>query len=127
MRRLPEGALSPNARARPFSAARGTRRYLRDLTRPPNREVANPRDARAVIGEDMGVELHHRVPLVHVIGHDACAQRQAIAKPRRSEILDAAARMDPRSEHHILEERLVREAQELAGMHQPRPRIEGLT
>ena len=44
--------------------------------------------------------------------------------PRRGEVLDPAADMDPRPEHHVLHQRPIAQPQDLPRMRQPFPRVE---
>jgi len=72
------------------------------------------RDDEIAIGEHLGVELDHRVPFVAVIRSDARVKRQVIVKPRRTEVFDAAADVNPRPELYVLQQREIGEAQDLA-------------
>ena len=96
---------------------------LTDLARPPDRDMPDLRDDEIVIGEHLGVELDHRVPFVPVIGRDVRVKRQVIVKPRRTEVLDAAADVNPRPELYVLQQREIGEAQDLARMNQLCPRV----
>src|SRR5258708_6707109 len=73
----------------------------------------------ALSGKDQRVKIDEQMALVLVIGGDAGASGQGLADPRRRQILNPAADMDPRAERDVAAQEKIAGAQYRARVDQP--------
>jgi hypothetical protein len=72
----------------------------------------------AFVGDYNGIEFDNRMSLRDSIRCDLRSQREALPDVDSGEIVDLAADVNPRTQHHVLHQRHIGEPQDLTGMDQ---------